>query len=77
MEKAPAKDVGTLVVKSPAEGGSVLVMVDGISRGKTPARIKLSPGLHEVVFMKDGKKKIRMVPIRPDATKTVTAVIPE
>ena len=75
-EKAPAKDVGTLVVKSPADG-PVLVMVDGISRGKSPAKVKLSPGLHEVTFMKDGKKKIRMVPIRPDATKTITAVIPE
>jgi hypothetical protein len=52
-------------------------MVDGISRGKTPARVQLDPGLHEVAFLKDGKKKIRMVPIRPNATKTVTAVIPE
>jgi hypothetical protein len=75
-ESIADKNVGTLNIRAPSDGGSVLVLVDGISRGKAPVRVKLSPGLHEVVFTKDGKKSIRMVPIRPEVTKTISAEVP-
>ena len=83
-DATPAKEkttsdpnVGTLYIKPPSGGGTVLVLIDGVSRGKAPVRVKLSPGLHEVVFTKDGQKSMRMVPIRPEATKTITAPVLE
>jgi len=69
-------EVGTLVVKAPAENVPVFVLVDGVSRGKAPIRVKLKPGIHEVVFSADGRRAMRMVPIREDKTKTIDAKIP-
>ncbi len=67
---------GILRVKAPADGSSVFVLVDGTSRGKAPVKTVLSPGLHEVVFTANGKRSMRMIPIKADNTKTVVAVKP-
>lgn len=67
---------GTLVVKAPAEDVKVFILVDGISRGKAPVRVKLDPGIHEVVFNANGRRAMRMVPIREGKTKTIDAKIP-
>ena len=75
-EPDPPKEQGILVVKAPVDGSAVFVLVDGVSKGKTPIKTNLSPGLHEVVFTADGKRSMRMVPIKTDGTKTITAVKP-
>jgi hypothetical protein len=75
-ETEAAGEVGTLVVKAPPEDAPVFVLVDGISRGKAPVRVKLKPGIHEVVFSADGRRAMRMVPIREDKTKTIDAKVP-
>ncbi len=72
----PAEDTGTLVVKAPSEDVPVFVLVDGISRGKAPVRVKLKSGIHEVVFSANGRRAMRMVPIREDKTKTIDAKVP-
>lgn len=71
-----AEPKGILYVKAPDDGSAVFVLVDGTSRGKAPVKTVLSPGLHEVVFTADGKRSMRMVPIKADNTKTIVAVKP-
>jgi hypothetical protein len=74
-DKAP-ENTGTLVVKAPDGDAAVFVLVDGISRGKAPVKVRLKPGIHEVVFSADGRRAMRMVPIREEKTKTIDAKVP-
>lgn len=69
------KDTGTLIVKA-ADGASVTVLVDGVSKGRAPIRVKLKPGIHELTFIANGKRSMQVVPIRAGKTKTVEAKAP-
>jgi hypothetical protein len=76
-DKSGNKEVGTLSVLAPGDGSDVFVLVDGTSKGKAPLKTSLAPGLHEVVFTAGGKRSMRMVPVKADQTKTITAAKPE
>jgi hypothetical protein len=63
---APA--MGALVVQSNPVG--VLVFVDGIERGKTPARVTLAPGAH--ILELRGRGVPRVIPLNVSAGAEVT-----
>ncbi len=67
---------GTLIIKAPAEGGDVSVLINGVPKGKAPLKLSLSSGLHEVTFISGGKRAIRMVPIKKEQTRTMEAISP-
>jgi hypothetical protein len=52
------------------------VIVDGKPRGSAPLKVKLSPGIHEVIFSYEGKRTMRMVAIQTGETKSITAKVP-
>lgn len=73
---AAAGGKGTLVVAAPADApGPIKVAVDGKARGNAPVKVDLAPGLHEVTFTFGGERTIRMVSIKADQTKNITAKV--
>ncbi|MCP4675499.1 MAG: response regulator [Deltaproteobacteria bacterium] len=67
---------GLLSIKvPPGVSGSIVVSVDGRSRGKAPLNVRLSSGLHEVVFTHNGKRTMRMVSMKLGQTKTIQAKV--
>ncbi|MCP4600601.1 MAG: response regulator [Proteobacteria bacterium] len=76
---APPKSdaTGLLSITAPPDApGPIDVSVDGRARGKAPVKVKLTSGLHEVVFACNGKRTMRMVSIRIGQTKNMQAKIP-
>ena len=70
------ESTGTLAVTVPAgAAGPIDVSVDGKKRGKAPLKLKLTPGLHEVVFSSGGKRTMRMVSVKEGATKSIAAKV--
>jgi hypothetical protein len=73
--QAPAKSAepaGTLRIELPAGVTEpIRVLVDGQPRGNAPTTIKLSPGLHEVTFIKGNSRVLRMVSIKDGKTNTL------
>ena len=63
-----APEMGALVVQSNPAG--VLVFVDGIERGKTPARVTLAPGAH--ILELRGRGVPRVIPLNVSAGAEVT-----
>lgn len=76
QQKKKAKErgpTGKLRVRAPDGATSrIRILVDGRRRGNAPKTIRLSPGLHEVTFIMDGKEALRMVSIKADDVKDVT-----
>ena len=75
MKDAP----GFLVVEqSPKDtGDAIKVSVDKRVRGRTPIRIELAPGRHDVVFSRDGKRKYKKAIIVSGEETELTATVPE
>ncbi len=84
-EEAPAKKPasvesagGALSISLPPYAtGKVKVLVDGKPRGTVPLKVTLSVGIHELTFITDGKRSIRMVSIKEGRTKTIEATVPK
>jgi hypothetical protein len=75
---SPSKEAGVLsVLVPPNASGPVSIDVDKRTRGTAPIKIKLKPGLHEVVQNYKGKRTMRIVLIRKGKTKIITAKIPD
>jgi len=84
-EEAPAEKpaalespTGTLsIALPPYETGKVKVLVDGKPRGTVPLKVTLPIGIHELTFITDGKRSLRMVSIKEGRTKNIEATIPK
>jgi len=64
---------GTLNILAPSGNSATIeVLVDGRRKGAIPATLSLSPGLHEITFIRGGQRTIRMVSIKEGVTKEVT-----
>ncbi len=78
VEVAPPKPgtTGLLSIKvPPGVSGPITVSVNGSSRGKAPVDVRLTSGLHEVVYTHNGKRTMRMVSIKLGQTKVVQAKV--
>jgi len=72
-----AKDTGILrIFKSRKERRRVRIFIDGERHGNAPKDIRLSPGLHEVVFSAGNRKSTIKVSIKAGKTKKISAKVP-
>ncbi|MCS6798461.1 MAG: response regulator [Myxococcota bacterium] len=63
---------GLLVVEAPSGGEQVRVEVGGRSLGNAPLHAALDEGRHEVVFVREGERRIRYLFIRAGQSRIVT-----
>ena len=73
------REKGLLSIGLPpgAKPNTIRISVDGRLRGKVPIKIRLSAGIHEIVYSLDGKRVMRMVRVNAGQTKEVTAKQPQ
>jgi hypothetical protein len=57
--------------------GPIKVSVDGSARGNAPLKVRLGPGLHEIVFSFEGKRSIKMVSIKANEIKNMETIVPK
>ncbi len=55
----------------------VKVLIDGKPRGTAPLKVTLPVGIHELTFISDGKRSLRMVSIKEGRTKNIEATVPK
>ena len=77
--RAPPPPPGFLVVEQARddEGGPIRVSVDDRLRGRTPIRIELAPGEHDIAFSREGKRRFLKVVIESDEDTEIVATVPE
>ena len=69
---------GSLSISLPPYAtGVVKVLIDGKPRGNAPLKVTLPVGIHELTFIADGKRSLRMVSIKEGRTKSIEATIPK
>jgi CheY-like chemotaxis protein len=74
----PTGPTGLLSILAPREApGPIKVSVDGSARGNAPLKVRLGPGLHEIVFSFEGKRSIKMVSIKANEIKNMETIVPK
>ncbi|MBN2801722.1 MAG: PEGA domain-containing protein, partial [Deltaproteobacteria bacterium] len=73
VPKKSSEKTGTLnITLNNSTKEDVEILIDGRKKGKAPLSVKLKKGLHEITFIKNGERTIRIVSIKDDQTKTIS-----
>ncbi|MDJ0761630.1 MAG: response regulator [Myxococcota bacterium] len=76
-DESPAT-TGVLYIKQPSDApGRIKISVDGRVRGRSPIKLKLSPGLHEIVYSYQGRRIFKKVTIQANQRKEIIAEVPK
>jgi hypothetical protein len=69
---------GVLSISLPPYATSkIKVLIDGKPRGTAPLKVKLPVGIHELTFIMNGKRSLRMVSIKDGRIKSIEATVPK